>query len=49
MPLEFDNCVANKGRVRTIKIGATKYMHVCYLKGKSFQGEVHTKKTKKKK
>ena len=44
MPIAFDRCVKNGGRVRTVKLGKTKYRHVCYLNGKSFQGHVKAKK-----
>jgi len=45
MPKEFDECVKNKGRVRTIKIKGGRYMHVCFPKGggPSIAGEVKTK------
>ena len=45
-PAGFDKCVKEKGRVRTIAVGKDKnqYMHVCYLDGKSYSGEVKTKK-----
>ena len=47
MPEDFDKCVAEGGRVRTIKVGKNKYMHVCYdKKNKSHAGEVKTKKEK---
>lgn len=45
MPQAFDTCVANGGRVRTKDLGAGKYMHICFYKGKSFAGEVKQKKT----
>lgn len=44
MPAEFDNCVANGGRVRTKDLPNGKYMHICFYKGKSYAGEVRTKK-----
>ena len=46
MSKEFLSCVANGGRVRTIKVKGhpEQYMKVCYLNGKSYSGEVHTKK-----
>lgn len=48
MPADFDACVANGGRVKTIKVGKNKYMHVCYDKeGKSHAGEVKTTKESK--
>ncbi len=46
MPKEFDRCVKNGGKVRTKKLKGGKYMPICYLKGKSYAGEVHTKKEK---
>ena len=48
MPKDFDKCVAQGGRVRTKKLKGHKYMHICFLKGKSYAGEVKTKKKKKK-
>lgn len=47
MPADFDMCVANGGRVRTLKVGKSKFMHICYDKeGKSHAGEVKKKKKK---
>lgn len=43
MPLAFEKCIKSGGRVRTVKIGKSKYRHVCYLNGKSYQGEVKIK------
>jgi len=45
MPKDFLRCVKSGGRVRTIKPKPGRYMHVCYLNGKSYAGEV--KKVKK--
>ena len=46
MPADFEKCVAEGGRVRTIKVGKGKYMRICYDKvGKSHSGEVHQKKS----
>lgn len=44
MPKDFDNCVKNGGRVRTKKLKDGKYIHVCFLNGKSYAGEVKEKK-----
>ena len=45
MPKDFDKCVADGGRVRTIKVGKGKYRHICWDKeGKSHAGEVKQKK-----
>jgi len=46
MPSDFDRCVENGGRVRTKKLSKGRYIHICYLKGKSYAGETHTKKKK---
>ncbi len=48
MPAAFEACVASGGRVRTKKIGKTKYMRICFKGGKSYSGEVKTRKKKKK-
>lgn len=44
MPKDFDNCVAAGGRVRTKKIDAEHYIHICIPKGggkgDSVSGEV---------
>ena len=54
MPKEFEACVSGGGRVRTVSgsnkmLGVKKgqYRHVCFLKGKSFLGEIKTKKESK--
>jgi len=46
MSKEFLSCVADGGKVRTKKIGKRKYMHICFLNGKSYTGEVKTKAKK---
>ena len=52
MPADFDKCVANGGKVRTISgknhqhnIPEGHYMHICWLNGKSYAGKVKKKKT----
>jgi hypothetical protein len=41
MPADFNKCVADGGRVRTIKIGKGRYAHICYDKaGKGHMGEI---------
>jgi len=48
-PADFDKCVAEKGRVRTMPIKGGRYMRVCFDKNnKSHAGEVTTKKDEKK-
>jgi len=44
MPKGFEKCVAGGGRVRTKKLSGGRYMHICFLNGKSYAGEVKTKK-----
>ena len=43
MPKEFDECRENGGKIRTKKLKGGKYVHICYLGGKSFSGEVKQK------
>lgn len=45
MPAGFDRCRANDGRIRTEKVGKTKYRHVCWLGSKRYPGEVKTKQS----
>jgi len=40
MPEDFLNCVKKGGRVRTKKLKDGKYIKICFLKGKSYAGEV---------
>jgi len=48
MPADFEKCVREGGRVRTLEVGKNSYMHVCYDKqGNSYHGEVKQKKNKK--
>lgn len=49
MPKEFDACIKNGGRVRRKTLSNGRYMNICFLNGKSYAGEVHESKTKKKK
>ena len=44
MPAAFQKCVAQGGRVRTKTLSGNKYMHICFKDGKSYAGEVKTKK-----
>lgn len=47
MPVEFDNCVKNGGKVRTKELSGDRYMHICFLNGKSYAGEVKQRVTPK--
>jgi len=49
MPAGFNKCVKNGGRVRTKELSGGRYMHICFLNGKSYAGEVKKKKTLSKK
>lgn len=40
MPKGFDMCRSKGGKIITKKINSKQYMHICYLGGKSFSGEV---------
>lgn len=46
MPKAFENCIKNGGRVRTKRIGGRKFIHICFLNGKSYAGETKIKKKK---
>jgi len=47
-PVDFDKCVTEGGRVRTMTLKGGRYMKVCFDKNnKSHAGEVHTKGEKK--
>jgi len=44
MPKDFDDCVKEGGRVRTINPNEDTYIHICYDKdNKSHTGDVHHK------
>lgn len=45
MPKGFEECIKKGGRVRTITPKKGTYIHICYLNGKAYRGEIkHTKK-----
>jgi hypothetical protein len=44
MPAGFLKCVKNGGRVRTKNLGNGKYIHICFIGGKSYAGEPKTRK-----
>lgn len=48
-PRAFEECRKNGGKIRTKKLSNNRYMPICYLNGKSYPGEVHTKKSTTKK
>jgi len=54
LPAEFERCVKDGGRVRTVSgpnkkygVGKGQYVHFCFKGGKSYRGEVKTKEVKK--
>lgn len=49
MPKAFNNCVKKGGRVRTVKPNKNSFIHVCFINGKSFSGEVKKNRKKKRK
>ncbi len=48
MPKAFENCIRSGGKVRTKELSNNRYMHICFKNGKSYAGEVKTKKNSKK-
>lgn len=46
MPKAFDDCVSKGGRIRTLSRGKNKFQRICFRGGKSFAGEIKTKKKK---
>ncbi len=46
-PQPFDKCVSDGGRVRTKTLEGNKFMRICFIKGKSFAGEVKEKASAK--
>lgn len=42
-PKAFDDCVKRGGRVRTKNLSGGRYIHLCFIGGKSFAGEVKRK------
>jgi len=44
MPAAFLNCIKRGGKVRTKTLSGGRFMHICFLNGKSYPGEVKTKK-----
>ena len=48
MPADFDRCVREGGRVRTIKPNPSEFLRICFIDGKSFRGEVKKTKTGRK-
>lgn len=44
MPAAFDKCVSSGGQVRTKSLPNGEYMHICFMNGKSYAGEVKKKK-----
>ncbi|MCJ7828532.1 MAG: hypothetical protein MUP81_02195 [Dehalococcoidia bacterium] len=45
MPAGFDACRKGGGKIRTITLKGGKYMHICSLEGKSYKGEIKSKKS----
>jgi hypothetical protein len=47
MPAAYNKCIKDGGKVRTKDLGKGKYMHICSLNGKTYPGEVKTRKEPK--
>lgn len=47
MPADFEACVAGGGRVRTKSLSGGRYIRICFIDGKSYAGEVKTRKGEK--
>ena len=47
MPEAFNKCRKQGGKITTKKLPNNKYIHICWLRGQSFSGEVKAKKSKK--
>ena len=45
MPKDFDACRKNGGKIKTVELKGGKYIHVCFLNGKSYKGEVKMKQS----
>ena len=46
-PQGFLKCVREDGRVRTKSLPENKYIRICFKDGKSYSGEVETRKSAK--
>ncbi len=46
MPADFLKCIKDGGRVRTKTLSDNRFMRICFINGKSFDGEVKTKQAK---
>ena len=44
MPAAFDSCRAKGGKIRTKTLSKGRFMRICILGGKTFKGEIKTKK-----
>lgn len=42
-PKAFEDCVKAGGRVRTKQLSDGRYIHLCFIDGKSYAGEVKEK------
>lgn len=49
MPKGFEECRKRGGRIRTKQLSNGRYIHICYIDGKSFAGYVKRKLKRNKK
>jgi hypothetical protein len=47
MPADFERCVDAGGKVITKSLGNGKYIHICYLHGQAYHGELKRRKKHK--
>ena len=43
MPKDFEECIRKGGKVRTKRLSNGKYIHLCFVDGKSYSGEVKSR------
>jgi hypothetical protein len=53
MPIDFEKCVKNGGRIRRISgpskqfnLNKDQYINICFINGEMYRGEVKTKQKK---
>ncbi len=46
MPKAFESCIERGGKVSTKSLSGNRYQRFCSIEGKSYAGEIKTKKAK---
>ena len=44
MPEDFEKCRRRGGRIRTKSLSGGRYIHLCFIDGKSYAGEIKQRK-----